>query len=178
MGIRCWCRRSCWGSPRRRTLGVDVSPYRLSVDSQLPRHPSNGHPLKIGLLHRLRNDRARHSGFPALSTTVVATSTVFFAVFASGPTLAAGVATLSLGDALTCCGAVRISAVSVLGVPSCSQRLSPQRVWSPRPAQTGTPLPSAFCKSSFHPFREVSEVIRTIAMKCRRNMSSAAWTGQ
>ena len=52
-GIRCWFRRSCWSSPRRRSLGVDVSPYRVSVDSQLPRHPSNGHPLKLGLLHRL-----------------------------------------------------------------------------------------------------------------------------
>ena len=52
-GNRCWRRRSCRGSPRRRTLGVDVSPYRLSVDSQLPSHPSNGHPLKLGLLHRL-----------------------------------------------------------------------------------------------------------------------------
>ena len=40
-GNRCWRRRSCWGSPRRRTLGVDVSPYRLSVNSQLPGHPSN-----------------------------------------------------------------------------------------------------------------------------------------
>ncbi len=52
-GNRCWRRRSCWGSPRRRTLGVDVSPYRLSVDSQLPRHPSNGHPPKLGLPHSL-----------------------------------------------------------------------------------------------------------------------------
>ena len=52
-GIRCWCPRSCRGSPRRRSLGVDVPPHRLSVDSRLPRHPSNGHPLKLGLLHRL-----------------------------------------------------------------------------------------------------------------------------
>ena len=39
------------GSPRRRSLGVDVSPHRVSVDPQFPRHPSNGHPLKLGLLH-------------------------------------------------------------------------------------------------------------------------------
>ena len=65
-----------------------------------------------------------------------------------------------------------------LGLTETSQRLPPQRVWFPRPAQTVKSLPSAFCKSSFHPFREISEVILTIAMKCRRNMSSAAWTGQ
>ena len=49
--IRCRCR---WGSPRparRRTLGIDVALNRISTDTQLPCHRSNGHALKLGLLH-------------------------------------------------------------------------------------------------------------------------------
>ena len=56
----------------------------------------------------------------------------------------------------------------------CSRRLSPRRVWPPRPVRTGTSSSSDSCKSSFHPFREVSVVLLTIAMKCRRNMSSGS----
>ena len=39
-GTGCRCRRP----PRRRTLGVDVPPHRVPVDSQLPRHATNGQP--------------------------------------------------------------------------------------------------------------------------------------
>ena len=51
--IRWQCRRSRPGSPRRRAFSIDVSHHRVSVDAQLPRHPSNRQARKIGPLHCL-----------------------------------------------------------------------------------------------------------------------------
>ena len=52
--IRCLRHCGCDRGPTRRWIfSVNVSPYRVSMDSQFPGHPSNGHPLKLRLLHRL-----------------------------------------------------------------------------------------------------------------------------
>ena len=38
---------------RRQTFDIDVSPYGVSVETQLSGHLANGHALELGLLHRV-----------------------------------------------------------------------------------------------------------------------------
>ena len=52
-GIRYWRRWCCRRPPGRWTLGVNVSPYSVPVDSQLPRHSPDGKPSQLGLLYCL-----------------------------------------------------------------------------------------------------------------------------
>ena len=45
--------RRVGGLFRIRAFRINASSHRVSVNSQLPRHPSNGPTLELGLLHRL-----------------------------------------------------------------------------------------------------------------------------
>ena len=51
--IGCRSRQSCRRLPRRRTFGIAVLPYVVSVKTQLPCRLANGHILELGLLRRV-----------------------------------------------------------------------------------------------------------------------------
>ena len=60
--IRCRCRQGCWRPPHRRSSDIDVSPYGVSVETQLSCHLANGHTLELGLLHASQRDKGRSAG--------------------------------------------------------------------------------------------------------------------